>query len=95
MSDVVLIKNRIEPGKTGRLREWMREIRTRRDEAIETLQHEGMISEAAFLERTNDGDYLIYYMEAEDLDRDRVYEAFESSPYGIDHEHQELTSSPR
>ncbi|MFC6824310.1 DUF6176 family protein [Halopelagius fulvigenes] len=88
MSDVVLTKNRIEPGKTDRLREWMAEITTRREEAIETLRYEGMISEAAFLERTDSDDYLVYYMEAEDIDG--VYEAFRSSPYEIDREHGEI-----
>lgn len=73
MSDVILTKNRIEPGKTQRLRQWSKEIMRRRDEAIETLRHEGMYSEAAFIERTPGGEFLIYYMEAEDIDR--VYEA--------------------
>ncbi|RDI72400.1 DUF6176 family protein [Halopelagius longus] len=88
MSEVILTKNRIEPGKRDRLREWMTEITTRREEAIETLRYEGMISEAAFLEQTDDADYLVYYMEAEDIDG--VYEAFQSSPYEIDHEHGEV-----
>lgn len=86
MSDVVLVKRRIKPGKTDSLREWMEEITSHCDEAIETLQHERMLSETAFLEQRDDGDYLLYYMEAEDLDH--VFESFESSPYEIDHEHQ-------
>lgn len=88
MSEVVLTKNRIEPGKTEQLREWMAEIQSRRDEAVKTLQYEGMYSEAAFLEQTADGDYLLYYMEAEDIDS--VFEAFESSPYKIDQEHKKI-----
>lgn len=88
MSEVVLVKNRIKPGKTQQLRDWMGEIRTRREEAIETLRHEGMVSEAAFVERTEEADFLVYYMEAENIEQ--VYEAFESSPYEIDHEHEEV-----
>lgn len=86
MADVVLTKNRIEPGKTERLREWMSEIRSRDEEAVETLRHEGMHTEAAFLERTDEGDYLVYFMEAADIEA--VFEAFESSPHEIDHEHR-------
>ena len=86
MADVVLVKNRIKPGKIDRLREWMEEIKSHPNEAIETLQYERMLSEAAFLEQRVDGDYLLYYMEAEDLNH--VFDAFESSPYKIDHEHQ-------
>jgi acyl-CoA reductase-like NAD-dependent aldehyde dehydrogenase len=88
MSEVELVRRRVAPGRTERLREWMAEIRSRRDEALETLEHEGMISEAAFLERAEDGDYLVYFMEAADLDR--AYEAFESSPYDVDREHREV-----
>lgn len=88
MPEVILTKNRIKPGKTERLREWMAEIQTRREEAIKTLQYEDMLSEAAFLEQTADADYLVYYMEAESVDR--VFEAFQSSPYKIDREHQEI-----
>lgn len=88
MADVVLTRNRIAPGKTERLREWMAEIRSREDEALETLEREGMHEEAAFLERTDDGDYLVYYMKADDIDE--VYESFESSQYDIDREHREV-----
>lgn len=88
MADVILTKNRIKPGKTERLREWTAEIQRRRDEAIETLEHERMFAEAAFIEHTADEDYLIYYMEAADIDH--VFEAFESSPYDIDEEHRQV-----
>lgn len=88
MPDVVLTKNRIAPGKTERLREWMAEIRSRENEALETLEHEGMHEEAAFLERTDDGDYLVYYMKADDVDE--VFASFENSPYDIDQEHREV-----
>lgn len=46
----------------------MGEIREREDETIETLKGERMHSEAAFLEKTDDGDFLVCYMEAEDID---------------------------
>lgn len=90
MVDVVLTKQKIEPGKTPRLKEWMGEIRTREDEAIETLESEGMHSEAAFIERTDEGDYLVYYMEAEDMEH--VFESFSKSSHEIDLEHQEVMS---
>lgn len=88
MPEVLLTKNRIKPGKTEQLREWMEEIKSRRKEAIETLQHEDMLTESAFLESGEEGDYLIYYMEAEDIGQ--VFEAFDSSPYEIDQEHKEV-----
>ncbi|SIQ69031.1 hypothetical protein SAMN05421858_0094 [Haladaptatus litoreus] len=88
MTDVVLTKQKIEPGKTERLKEWSEEVRERKDEAVETLQNEGMHAESAFIERTDDGDFLVYYMKAEDIHE--VYEAFENSTHEIDREHEEV-----
>lgn len=86
MADVVLTKQRIEPGKTDRLREWCAEIREREDEALATLEDEGMHAEAAFVESHGGDEYLIYYMKADDIDA--VYEAFSESEHAIDEEHR-------
>jgi hypothetical protein len=88
MAEVVLTKQKVKSGKTEQLREWMSEIQERDAEAVETLQSEGMHSEAAFLEQAEDGDYLVYYMEAENLRQ--VYESFEESSHDIDEEHKEV-----
>ncbi|MYL16370.1 DUF6176 family protein [Halorubrum distributum] len=88
MVDVVLTKQRIEPGKTERLEAWAREIRDRESEAIETLRNERMHSETAFVEHADDGDYLVYYMKAEDIDA--AYEAYEESSHDIDEEHKRV-----
>ncbi|WP_318570145.1 DUF6176 family protein [Salinigranum marinum] len=50
MAEITLIRYRLEPGATERVREWATEVRSRRSEAVETLQHGGVVSEAAFLE---------------------------------------------
>ena len=88
MTDVVLTKQRIEPGKTERLREWTAEIRDREDEALATLENEGMHLEAAFVEHTDEGDFLVYFMKADDVAA--VSSAFEESDHEIDHEHAEV-----
>ncbi|WP_435358342.1 DUF6176 family protein [Haloarchaeobius sp. DFWS5] len=88
MTDVVLTKQRIEPGKTDHLREWTQEIQDREDEALETLEQEGMHHEAAFVEHTDDGDFLVYFMQADDMDR--VFDAFAESDHPIDAEHKEV-----
>ncbi|MFC4553020.1 MULTISPECIES: DUF6176 family protein [Halorussus] len=88
MTDVVLTKQKVEPGKEERLREWMAEVRSREDEALETLAQEGMHTESAFLEHTDDGTYLVYFMEADDMDA--VYDAYQNSDHDIDHEHQSV-----
>ncbi|WP_458208462.1 DUF6176 family protein [Haladaptatus sp. NG-SE-30] len=88
MVDVVMMKQKIKEGKTQRLKEWMAEIRMREEEAIETYENEGMYSESAFIERTDEGDFLVYYMESEDAQR--AHEAFENSTHEIDREHKEV-----
>lgn len=47
-----------------------------------------MHSETAFIEQTDDGDYLIHYMKADDMDD--VFEAFEQSLHDIDIKHQQV-----
>ncbi|WP_396610794.1 DUF6176 family protein [Haloferax sp. S1W] len=88
MTEVVLTKQKVEDGKTDRLIEWMSEVQEREDEVVETFQSEGMVTEAAFLEHADDGDYLVYFMEAKDLRE--VYESFDESAHDIDEEHKEV-----
>jgi hypothetical protein len=61
-------------------------LAARRDEVLATLQDEGVTVESAFLERTADGDYLIYYMRA--ADRQRAAGAAAQSTHPIDQYHQ-------
>ena len=88
MAEVVLTKQKIADGKTDRLIEWMSEVRDREDEVVKTFQSEGIQTEAAFLEHGDDGDYLIYFMEADDLNK--AYESFSESSHEIDKEHKRV-----
>ena len=88
MAEIVLTKQKIEDGKTQRLKEWMDEICEREEEAIETLKNEGMHSETAFIEHTDEGDFLLYYMKANDIEQ--VFESFENSSHEIDKEHKQV-----
>jgi hypothetical protein len=88
MVDVIMTKDEIESGRVPQLKEWMEEIRHRENEAIATLQNEGVYTESAFIESTADGDFLVYYMEAEDIEQ--VFSAFENSEHEIDREHAEV-----
>lgn len=45
-----------------------------------------MHEEAAFVESDDDGDSLVYFMKADDVDA--VYEAFRESEHAIDEEHK-------
>ncbi|GAA0260523.1 DUF6176 family protein [Haladaptatus pallidirubidus] len=88
MAETTLFRYRLKPGRIERLREWVEEVNSRRDEAIETLQDESVFSEAAFLNSTEDEDYVMFYMEAEDLEM--AHEVFESSQHDLDQEFKQL-----
>lgn len=90
MTDVVLTRQRVEDGKTEKLRDWCEELANRSDEVRETLRDEGMYTETAFLERTEDGHYLYYYMEAEDVPA--ALQAFGESDHDVDREHEATMS---
>ncbi len=88
MSEVVLLKHRIRPGKTDRVREWYATVAERKDEALATLADEEVYTEAAFVERGEDADYLVSFMEAADVEA--AFEAFEESDHAIDREFRQL-----
>ncbi len=63
---------------------------SRRNEPVATLQDENVYSEAAFLESRPDGDYVSFYMEAEDVAA--AAEAFEASTHNLDRQFKQLLS---
>ncbi len=88
MAEVVLDRARIEPGKETRVREWFDELRERESEVLETLRHEGVFTETAFIHSTNDSTYLYMYMEADDFQKAR--EAGDKEKFEIDEEHHRV-----
>src|SRR5688572_9270143 len=59
-----------------------------RDEALTTLRDETVVFEAAFLDRTEAGDFLIYVMKAESFEKSN--QAAATSTHDIDKYHQEF-----
>ena len=60
-------KVRLRPGSVERVHEWAEELNRRSNEVLEIMRGEGVVVEAAFLDRTPDGDFLIYYSKARSL----------------------------
>lgn len=85
MPEVICSRIRIRSGSLGAVRDWARTISERRDEALATLQEEGVQLESVFLEHTSDGDYLVYYMRGSDLAASR--EIGRTSKHAIDDYH--------
>lgn len=88
MTEVQLVRQRIRPGKTDQLRAWFAELERREEEVIRTLESERAWTETVFIDATETGDSLYYYLEAEDLDT--VFDAFEHSEYDIDEQHRRV-----
>jgi len=78
----------IKSGKTQALRDWYAELESRREEALQTLENEGVRQEAAFILPTAHGDLLAVFIEVDDMDA--ANEAFRSSPFEIDRQHAQV-----
>jgi hypothetical protein len=79
---------RVRDGQVERLRAWLGELGSRRDEAVETFAQEGVRHEQAYVLDTGSGHVLVYAMELEDEEKARA--AFEASTLPIDAEHREV-----
>jgi hypothetical protein len=59
-----------------------------RGEALQTLMAEGVRLESVFLESSEDGDFLVYYMRSESQEKAEAVAA--RSVAAIDHYHQQF-----
>ena len=81
-------KVKLKPDSIERVREWAATINARRDEAIDSLRDETVVVESIFLDRTEQGDFLIGYMKAVSFEKNR--EAVQKSVHEIDAYHREF-----
>lgn len=83
------VKIQLKPDSVQRVREWAHTLNeSRRAEALATLRDETVVFEAAFLDRTPEGDFLIYVMKAESFEKAK--EVAETSMHDIDRYHKEF-----
>lgn len=80
------VRVRLKPGTLPQVREWAAHIGAHREEALATLAAEGVSIESVFLDSTEAGDYLVYYMRAGSHERAR--EVAQASVAAIDRYHQ-------
>jgi Family of unknown function (DUF6176) len=88
LMETVCLKVRLKPGSLDLVRDWAAELQARPDEVLATLRAEGVLVESAFLDSTEEGDFLIYYVKARSLDAAR--EAVQRSAHPIDSYHQQF-----
>lgn len=77
---------KLKPNSIDRVRTWAEEIMRRKDEALETLRDEGVVLECFFLDRRDDGEYLISIMTSSDIERSQA--VGRDSTHDIDAFHQ-------
>ena len=85
MTQVKLIKLRLKEGNERVWLDWCEELKQRKNEVIETLKNEGVLSESCFL--SEDEKCVYYFMEAESFDKAKS--AVEKSNFKIDADHKE------
>lgn len=67
------------------MKSWFDELGDRESEVVETLQHEGVYTETAFVGTIDGTAYLYLYMEAENLDA--AESAGDEEAFDVDEEH--------
>lgn len=83
----ICVRVSLKKGSTEAVKEWFRTLMDRREETLTSLINEGVVVESAFLDQQPDGDFLIYYMRAEDIER--AIAVFQNSSLAIDAYHKD------
>ena len=83
----ICVRVSLKKGSTEAVKEWFLTLMDRREENLASLKNEGVVVESAFLDQQPDGDFLIYYMRAEDIER--AIAVFQNSSLDIDAYHKD------
>jgi hypothetical protein len=92
MGDALLVNQRIAPGETERAKALLSQFDdpAYADAVLAILDAEGVHTESAFLRTDEDGDYVTYYIEAED--GATVYDVFKNVTENPDELSDELAA---
>ena len=85
MTQVKLVKLKLKEGNEQIWLDSCEKLKQRKNEVIETLKNEGVLSESCFL--SEDEKCVYYFMEAENFEKAKS--AVEKSNFKIDAEHKE------
>lgn len=88
MPESSCMRIRLKAVMTDKLVSWAKQLPNRMEEVAVAMKEQGIIAEHIFLERSMDGDSIIFYVKAEDLARTR--DVFRSSVRAIDREMMEI-----
>lgn len=88
MSQLQCIRVKLREGTTERVTTFLRSLNDRPEEVRASLESEGIERECLFLDRTDEGDFLIFLTRAENLETAAT--AFQASDHPLDIETREL-----
>ncbi|MBJ9986604.1 hypothetical protein IAE19_14310 [Acinetobacter sp. S40] len=86
--DIGLALIKLKPDTWPKVKEWQQRLQEHKEQAIQTLQAEGVMIESWFYTQLEGQDYLIAYMRAIDLIK--AQQIAKSSPFEIDLIHQQV-----
>lgn len=73
MAETFIRKQKIRPGKTERLREWIAKMEDEAEADCQGVRDiwaaESLHTISLFIEHTEDGDYFVWYLEAESMEQ--------------------------
>ena len=86
--DVVASIIELKPNSLDRVEEWATTLNKHADQAVATLQDEGVRVESWFHLSIDNKDYLLCYIRAESIEK--AHQVARSSPHAIDAYHQQF-----
>lgn len=89
MTKAKLIKFKFKSDAKQVWLDWSEELKRKKNEVIETLKNEGVVSESCFI--SEDGESVYYFMESEDFEKAR--NAVTDNPHPIDGDHKKARES--
>ncbi|WP_227357323.1 DUF6176 family protein [Haladaptatus salinisoli] len=73
MTEIFIRKQKIRPGKTDRLREWIQEMNEEAEADTQGVRNiwadESLHTISLFIEHAQDGDYFVWYLEAGSMEQ--------------------------
>ncbi|MGB8062222.1 MAG: DUF6176 family protein [Candidatus Sulfotelmatobacter sp.] len=66
MAQSECIRIRMKDGMTDKFVEWAKQVPKRMDEVKASMAEQGVLEQHIFLERSSDGDFIVFYWKVED-----------------------------
>jgi|GEM_PF-1026871 len=82
--DVQCLRVKLKPGTTDEFIAYAEGLKSKMDQVRRALLNETMVVESIFLDRCEDGDYIIFYTRAESLQKANEYLSSSTDPVDLE-----------